>query len=302
MLFGVALRILLIAGHVLFFSLWLHAQPRMYMTKAILEPNVIREIDRMGFGTSKIFYTHDFDVKDNGEIDSAYFRKRIKDLVPERNFSGPAVLDWEGKAYEVFRTEQPGSPKFQEYLQKYIGLLAYAKKLLPNAKWGYYGFPLTTYWWKTDSLWQPRNQALVPLLQASDMLFPYLYDFFQDGSMGWLDEEGYVKTNTEQCLALGASVKKPVVPFIWHRYHDATEKIGLLQIPEEEFRNHLKVMMETTYQGNKIYGLVWWQEEMYFTSDTRLRGEKGNRSDTQFISEVILKYGNIIRSEVKAFR
>lgn len=279
------------------------AQPRLFMTKALLEPAVHYEIDRMGFGTAKIFYTHDFDVKDNGEIDSAYFRKRIRELVPEKNFSGPAVLDWEGKAYEVFRTEKPGSPLFEEYLKKYLGLLAYAKTLIPTAQWGYYGFPLTTYWWKTDTLWKARNKALMPLLQASDMLFPYLYDFYQDGSLAWLDEEGYITTNTEESLRLGAAVNRPVVPFIWHRYHDATEKIGLMQIPEKEFRNHIKLMMKTKHLTNSIYGLVWWQEEMYFTkNDKRLEAEKGGRSDTRYISDVILKYGRIISSEHRARR
>lgn len=271
-----------------------------FMVKALVSGKLEDSLNSFGLGMAKILYTHDFDTKDNGEIDWGYFTERIHTIIPDKHYNGAAILDWEGKSYEVFRTEKAGSPLFTKYIQKYIQLLSFAKTLRPKAKWGFYGFPLTTYWWKTDTLWQQRNTALQPIYTASDALYPYLYDFYKDGSYGWLDEPGYIIQNTKESIKRSIKSKKPVYIFVWHRYHDATENVGLQVIDPSEFELHLTTLLNTTFQEKYVNGLVWWQEDMYYAeNDKRLVAEKGNKSSRQYVDEVLLKYGAIISKVMK---
>ncbi len=267
----------------------------LYMFAEHISPVVKKNVKASGMINYAILYTHDIDTKDTVGIDSAYFISRLDILVPQKNYAGLIMIDWEGRAYDLFKTEIPNSEKFVYARQKMEGLIIWLRKLRPDAKLGNYGIPLTSYWWKTDSMLHKRNDALMPLMKKTDFLLPCLYDIFEDGSKPWLDEKGYAVYNTRASIKYAQLLKKQTYPVIWHRYHDATEKVGLLCIPEPEFAKHIKAILHTAYNKKTCNGLIWWQEDLWFAkTDKKIEKEINGRAAAEYTDNVIERYREII--------
>ena len=67
----------------------------------------------------------------------------------------------------------------------------------------------------------------------------------------------------KQMLILSRKFNKPVLPFVWHRYHPSNKQIGLQLIPINEFEKYIASILHTSYKGTKASGIVWWGEDQY---------------------------------------
>ncbi|AYD47984.1 hypothetical protein [Arachidicoccus soli] len=198
----------------------------------------------------------------NGNIDFNLFAKSLNIWFPNSASKGIAALDWEGGSLQALHNS-PNTNSFKNALNQYIQLIKFAKKMRPNVKWGYYSIPFTTYWGR-DSKWQQLNQNILPLLKECDILFPSLYVFYQQGSEDKAGNISYAQDNMMECLKLGVMINKPVLPYVWNRYHNSNKKIGLELIPINDFTAYIKAILNTSYLDEKAAGIVWWGADKYF--------------------------------------
>ncbi|ASU35131.1 hypothetical protein MuYL_3246 [Mucilaginibacter xinganensis] len=137
-----------------------------------------------------------------------------------------------------------------------------AKTLRPNVKWGYYAVPFSRYYNRSklgDDL-----SKIEPLLKECDVFFPSFYQNYKDGSIGRDDNEKFAFENLNAILPVAQRMHKPVLPFVWYRYHVSNRNIGLQLIPSDEFEKYLNSILSVNYNGKKVSGLVCWSVDSYY--------------------------------------
>lgn len=181
------------------------------------------------------------------------------------DFDGYLVLNVEGQAMHQLLTQPINSPQFASAVQMYVDVLEFVKAMRPHAKVGFYAIPLSLYN-NSGEAWLARNLALAPIAEASDVLYPSVYDVLAPGQSNSASETAYVHGNVKLALQLGNAVGgRPVFPFFCHRYHDSNQTYGMQLIPEQEFKDHIAVAFTAIDQGQRAAGVVWW------SSDSHLR-------------------------------
>jgi hypothetical protein len=138
-------------------------------------------------------------------------------------------------------------------IMKLQTVIRWFKSPVPSMKVGFYGFPpLRDYW---DSVqaegtpryksWQTRNDALAPIAQLADVLFPSLYTFYDDRS-GW---SKYAIAEIREARRYAGG--KPVYVFLWPQY-EAGGTLANAFLPGDFWRMQLET-------ANKYAdGIVIW--------------------------------------------
>ncbi|KAL0267824.1 UNVERIFIED_CONTAM: hypothetical protein PYX00_009977 [Menopon gallinae] len=209
------------------------------------------------------------------------FTKVIEKVVP-KDFNGLCIIDFEAwrpafrqhwreqaiyknMSLELVRQKHPqwNEKQIQEKAKEEFeagakvfmeGTLLHAKKLRPNAKWGYYGFPYCLNFGKGGSAECPdlvkkendgiqwlfdASQAFYLSLYSSKKLTPEQHKYFVTGRL-----------NEAWRMAIKVSKENPpkVYPYVWYRHHDDP---GFLK--EETMYN----VLETT-RKYKMGGAIIW--------------------------------------------
>uniref|UniRef100_A0A8D8UZ88 Hyaluronidase n=1 Tax=Cacopsylla melanoneura TaxID=428564 RepID=A0A8D8UZ88_9HEMI len=174
-------------------------------------------------------------------------------LIPDRSFSGLGIIDFEhwrpvfeenfGSLDEYRRVsrkieksrhpfmsysaiDQQAEQRFEQAAKDFMyNSLILMKKLRPQAKWGYYGFPLCFNY-------TPRNQKpqCTPsvrdnnnrnrwLFSASSSLYPSLY--LKHSNMTEIDRMRFMQGRLEETNRVRDA--SPVYPYIWFKYFDDKE-------------------------------------------------------------------------------
>lgn len=206
-------------------------------------------------------------------------QEEIKKLFPNQNDQGMAYIDLE--APYIDRLQNPVDVlNFNKSIKLYISIIKAAKKYRPNVKWGYYYIPLTSYWDKTEAFYKKNQKDLAPIIKECDVLFPSLYTFY-DQALLLIPNEQYLKRNVEECIKVGLQYNKPVLAFVWHRYHPSNENIPMEIIPDNVWRKSIKDISSTSYNNHFLNGIVWWGSDNFFFK----AGEKGHRKEFKGTSE-----------------
>ncbi|MFT6216278.1 MAG: hypothetical protein ACJAS3_002687 [Roseivirga sp.] len=182
----------------------------------------------------------------------------IKKL-PDEDSKLVVVLNWEGEVYDEIQ-RGPSSPNYTQASALFIKAYKIVKELRPKSKVGYYGFPIRDYWNRNDG-WRARNRVLDDFLKKFDVLFPSIYDFYDSSAQEGAGDLAYVKENIEEAIRVGQRIGKPVVAFVWHRYHPSNKNKSKELIPLEEFSGHVAEAARAQVQGKSIDGVVWWGSE-----------------------------------------
>ncbi|MDP4201572.1 MAG: hypothetical protein Q8861_02670 [Bacteroidota bacterium] len=196
----------------------------------------------------------------------ALLSKKIISQIPNKESTDIVVLDWEGDALSVLSEKDPDSDDYKKVSEQFISAYNLVKSLRPNATCGFYGLPIRAYW-KRNNAWIQHCTNLSTILSHFDALFPSLYIPYKDNvDVKESDNLSYISDNVNMALKLGFELKKPVYFYIWHRYHDSNSKYGLDLIPENYFRDHVKAISLSSYNGKKTDGIIWWSAECYFNN------------------------------------
>jgi len=242
------------------------------------------------------------DPNKTGKIDSLSLVKAINQYFPRKNDTGLGLLDLEDENYEALKSGKVKNISLEVGLEQMLRMVNIAKKERPNVEWSVYNIPYSTYYDKTEN-WLLQAEKLKKLLETVDVLTPALYDFYPDTTR-FTDDRTYIIDNLKIALEAAKQYNKPVMPYIWHRWHDGNPKDGLKLIDAAEFKKHISLICKTNVDGVQVSGLIWFGAQSYFHKvkpeliDFDLKKVGGNKSQ---IKETILKrYAKLLTEVIKA--
>lgn len=235
---------------------------RLFVVETVT-PAVQSQFQQRGAVKSYIVNQGTFDPDNNGLFEhSRPFIETFTNQVPF-HYAGPVCLDWEGQG--MARLLAPiGSQMQLQTMKAYVELLTLAQELRPNAQIGFYNLPMSEYWHRNQA-WRDRNLSLAPIIDASDCLFPSVYDYYRTGqSAGHSPEFDLQYVRESVLMALEMAHGKPVYPYVTPRCHPSNYHYGLRLIPVDEFKSHVRAAFDPDYRGDRADGLVWWGADRYY--------------------------------------
>lgn len=223
------------------------------------------------------------DTKNNCTIDLPSFQKILRRKVKDSLSIGVGVIDIEGKAMKMLLRSDPSAENFKKAEALFLQVYKIAKEMRPNVDWGFYSLPIRAYW-NRNKEWQNNNKKLAKILSTTDIIFPSVYDFYEDSNPGTGTKKDslYVDENVEMALSFGSKYKKPVMPFYWHRWHPSNKKVGMKVIPWTEFETSIQAGLNASFNGSRIKGIVWWGADQYFYDKKHPRLAKELKTDQAF--------------------
>ncbi|WP_158002446.1 hypothetical protein [Methyloterricola oryzae] len=139
-------------------------------------------------------------------------------------------------------------------ISKYIQVIAWYREHDGSAKYGYYGSPPLTDYWRSikgegskelKSLMDDNNK-LQRLTDSVDILYPSLYTYYSD-QKGWVE---FARRQISEARRIGKG--KPVYVFLWPQYHDSNFLMRCKFVSPDYWR----VQLETASQYAD--GIVIW--------------------------------------------
>jgi Hyaluronidase len=142
-----------------------------------------------------------------------------------------------------------------ESVAKYQQTLQMFQQDAPSLQFGYYAIaPIRNYW---DVMagpqsagylaWQQENDAVAPIAQQADALFPSLYTFYTDQA-GW---KKYAIANIAEARRIAPG--KPVYVFLWPQYDASTGAQGGDYLPDAYWQMELETAKQYA-DGVVIWG------------------------------------------------
>lgn len=147
-----------------------------------------------------------------------------------------------------------GSPSLvQESLDKYRRIATWFHEAASTMEIGFFGIvPRAAYGWSlkgADSWeyqsWQQVNEALAPLAEKVDVMFPYAYTYYPDQAE-WVR---FATENIKEARRYG----KPVYVFLWPQYVDNAGKLAGKPVPEDYWKLQLETVRKLA-DGMVIWG------------------------------------------------
>jgi sugar phosphate isomerase/epimerase len=236
--------------------------PQLYLSLSEYGPRMEGFISENNIQKMQYINDAQFFGKEPYSFDPKLLKQQVELAVPNPNSKGIVYIDIEGVYLDNIMNMGTQIDTFQKSIKLYIDVIKFAKKLRPNTKWGYYYIPYTTYWNRKPDFYG-KLKKIEPLIKECDVFFPSLYNFYDDKDLA-AENEKYVIENTKEMIKAGQYYKKPVIVFVWHRYHPSNDKLGMESLPEKVFLKHIERIVNTAYQGKKVDGIVWWGADDYF--------------------------------------
>ncbi|MEE2912619.1 MAG: hypothetical protein VX436_02320 [Planctomycetota bacterium] len=186
------------------------------------------------------------------EEDILQFTKWVDQHVP-KNYDGPIVMDYEKPWWEELRSATITSERLKKLMEPYVKGLKIARKLRPNAKWGYYGIPTRR---NTSPKWLEQGHSLEPIFANSKALFPAIYDCSRGK-----DRNKEVAMQITKSLEHAAG-RMPVYAFVTPRYCGESGDRSLF-VPDDIFLKRANTALKCSWtdkngKQHRIKGLVLW--------------------------------------------
>lgn len=231
---------------------------------------------RLHIPTIPIAYHGGVDTNADGTITEANIENFTEwtDRTVARNWSLPAVLDYEQPWWDELTARSIEPDRLQEILQVYLEGLAVAQQLRPDAQWGYWGLPAMRH---VSPKWLGQGVSIDSLLQAQDAEYPAAYDCNPDG------DASEFKRYVERVLERTAG-RRPVWVFINTRYC-GQDGDRTLFIPVDVMLANAEAILSATWVDgdgteHRAAGLVVW--DTYGWSDEDQWGELDRRNADLF--------------------
>lgn len=242
-----------------------------------LTPSVDGLLKDRGFERLVLINQRNIDGRKEGTLDVEVLQSAVLRNMPDPNSTQTVTLDWEGSVMDAIIAGKDKDPAaYKKATTLYQRAYRVVKDMRPNATVGFYGFPIRNYHHRNEA-WKNKNRALDDFFSQFDALFPSIYDFYAGGetTKRWKRDVDYARENTEEALAMGQRINKPVYPYIWHRYHPSNKEKGRDLIKEPEFRSHLEAIVKAEMNGKTVDGIVWWGSEYsQFAKENRKKIER----------------------------
>ncbi len=257
-------------------------------------------------GIIDIKYVNDAQFMSDKEYvyDESKLKNEINRSFPNANDSGIAYIDLESPYME--RIHKPEDKEaFNKSIQLFVDVIRFAKKYRPNVKWGYYYIPLTTYWDQNEEFYKKNEDDLNTIIKECDILFPSLYHFYDQIYLS-ISNKNYYKRNVEESIKLGIKYNKPVILFVWHRYHPSNKNVPNELIPDDDWKNIIKEVSSNSYKNKFLDGILWWgaDDYSYRVNEKAIHKEfQGTANDFKiFNDKVLMKKAQIILNQLQYYK
>lgn len=178
--------------------------------------------------------------------------------------------------------ERALAASYNQAAQKFfLDTLREAKRVRPNAKWGFYGFPSREYYVTlkafTDRWKAHHDNELGWLLDAVDVHYPNVYQMMrlvEDREPTRNTRENSPAQNAEYILAnireaVRVSRGKPVIAFVHYRYHpNVGRELEGQWVPATSIRQQMELPKQAGAQGVLIWDCI--ESEQQFRDLQRL--------------------------------
>lgn len=237
------------------------------------------------------------------EFDPELLKAEVERAVPNKIDSAIVYIDLEGEYLDDIINKNINDDGFKKSLKLYIDVLKFVKELRPNAKWGYYYLPFSTYWERNSDFYE-KHFKIKELIDKCDILFPSLYSFYEEKTNDWKKEnKEYLKFNVENFIKIRKYYNKPIYVFVWHRYHNSNPNVGMRLVPKNIFQKQIKIIINSTFEHQKIDGIVWWGADNYsFRQKDRVIMQEFEGSEVeykQYNDKKLYQYFKIIEKIIK---
>jgi hypothetical protein len=195
--------------------------------------------------------------------------KRIRALAKHCREEGDSMICIDIEHFNLSGTDIEAKDAINFYEQ----VLGWIREANSDAKIGFFGtLPICDYWRairernsREYASWFMENKRLDALADAVDIFFPCLYTFY-NRPVEW---EQYAKANIHLAKRWG----KPILPFVWPRYHQSNLLLGLKFLSQDYWAEELRFVKSEAdgvvvwdYGSGKSWdpNAVWWQTMIVF--------------------------------------
>jgi len=215
--------------------------------------NTQKYLKQRNFKSVKLI-TNSSIVDKNNNINEKIIKQNLKRiLLPTDDL---LVIDWEKEDFWNLKL-RADSKEFIKAEKQFIRLIKIIRKNNPNIKIGIYGLPFKVYY-NLNAGYNEKGK-FDKILSLVDVICPSFYFNFTDDIIGKEKNIEIITNQLINCLEYGERLNKPVIPFIWELIHPSTKDIGGTFVPKDEFKRHLKLIINFKFNNeNKISGLIWW--------------------------------------------
>lgn len=170
--------------------------------------------------------------------------------------------------------------KVRESIAKYKKVIEDLKSKGVNASIGYYGAPPIRDFWRAVNAknsgkyiaWQKDNDNLKSIAEVVDVFYPSIYTFYPHQE-GWIK---YAESQISEARRLANG--KPVIAFLWPKYHESNKLLRGKYVPAKFWRIQLETV-KSLADGVVIWGgwkeewnpnAEWWLETLNFIEENNL--------------------------------
>lgn len=194
-------------------------------------------------------------------IDYIKLKSNIERLYPNSEDKGMCFMDIEDPYLLPLHNASVDSDEFKTAVKLYVDAIKYAKKIRPSVKWGHYGVPFTRW---DDKSFLLKNNKVIEIYSAVDVLFPSLYAFYDDKEIPFSKNYEYLYDNLSLAIKMGKKYNKPVIPFVLHRFHSDNSRLQWTEIDDKFWKKYLQSILSINVNGKYADGIVWWGADTFF--------------------------------------
>ncbi|MBB4806184.1 hypothetical protein HNP38_001456 [Chryseobacterium defluvii] len=235
----------------------------------VLSNDTKKQFNTYGFEEINFVDESCFFSKEKFVVDAVKLRQKIKEIFPDAGKAGYAYINLESPYIEMIRDKEAGDPEFKKALAYFIQIVRICKEERPMIKWGFYAVPFTTFWEIYTGYFR-KNDKISALLKEVDVFYPSMYMFYDEDvdMIKSIGNDNYLEKNTENAISLSIKYKKPVFPFILHRYHPSNAKVGWKQMDDLKWKNYISGISSAEVNKKHVDGIVWWGADDFFYGRT----------------------------------
>jgi len=228
-------------------------------------------------------------VDENNNINEKTIKQNLKRILLSTD--DLLVIDWEKEDFWNLKL-RTDSKEFIKAEKQFIRLIKIIRKNNPNIKIGIYGLPFKVYY-NLNASYNEKGK-FDKILSLVDVICPSFYFNFTDDIIGKEKNIEIITNQLINCLEYGERLNKPVIPFVWELIHPSTKDIGGTFVPKDEFKRHLKLIINFKFKNEKVSGLIWWSpggaSEIY-----RSLSEDNTLSAREIRSRTLIEYVEMIK-------
>ncbi|MFK5950493.1 MAG: hypothetical protein QM500_17205 [Methylococcales bacterium] len=227
-----------------------------------------------GFDDVKVISQWELWIKGKNSLENLPRDERIKEVTKRVHKLQPDYVVLNVEHWPIRTTDKK---VVSQSLNNYKSVYRMVKTSLPEYKIGFYRLVPNVDYNRANKgkgtpqylQWQKDNDRMKGLAGMVDVIYPSLYTF-TSGREKW---KQYATEQISEARRLANG--KPVICFLWPRYHNSNKLLGGKFLPRELWRDELELVLELAdgfiiWDGKRHQwpeNMAWWNETKLFIKE-----------------------------------